>query len=137
MLARSSNSSKSLAQESLKNPEVREWIIRGMEKVIQYELKKLCSDDANSVQQSKEKEKICNFPWKEVIAEIIKYCPTLYKLLLSGTTTKAVRQNRQHLICTIVCMLCKFRKPNMSLLQRLVSTLLYASHAGTGVCTIN
>lgn len=78
-----------------------------MGKVIQYiyiyELKKLCSDDANSVQQSKEKEKICNFPWKEVIAEIIKYCPTLYKLLLSGTTTKAVRQNRQHLPLCACC----------------------------------
>lgn len=95
---------------------------------------KLCSDTVSSIQQSKKKESISVFPWEELSAEIREHCPTLYNLLISCTTTTSTRQNQQQLICTIVCMLCKFRRSNMSLLQRLVSALLYASHVGTEVC---
>ena len=117
----------------LKDPKARPWIVKGIGKIVEYEIKKLCSDSTNSVQRSKRKQNICNFPWASIRSEIMEYCPTLYSLLLSSTTTKAIRHNQMHVISVVVCMLCKFRRSNMSLLQRMVSTLLYAGHVGTAV----
>jgi hypothetical protein len=135
ILARSTNKYKCLANESLKNENIRQWVIIGIGKLLQYELKKICSDNANSILQSKDKEHISKLPWNEILAEIVKYCPTLFFLLTKCTTTSHSKFNQQHLVCTIVCMLCKFRRSNMSLLQRVVTTLLYSSHAGSMVCT--
>ena len=103
-----------------------------MGKIVDYEIKKLCSDRVSSIQQSKTKDSICCFPWDEIRTEIAEHCPVLYSLLLNCTNTDI--EKSQHIICTIVCMICKFHRSNMSLLQRLVSTLLYAGHVGTGVC---
>ena len=133
-LARSRNSSKSIAIDALKDGEGRKWITAGIGKVVKYELQLLCSDRASSVQQSQNRDDVTNFPWKGVIEECAKYCPTLWSILISCTTTKTERSNQLYFVAAIVCMLSKFRSSRMSLFQKLVSTILYADHVGTAVC---
>ena len=50
ILGRSSSSSKCSAMQALKDPEAQKWLVKGVGKVVQFEVKKLCSDRVNSLQ---------------------------------------------------------------------------------------
>ena len=121
--------------QALKDPEAQKWLVKGVGKVVQFEVKKLCSDRVNSLQQSNSEDHIANFPWNKLFFEITENCPTLLSLLLHVTSTKRetkrVRQN--NLTVVVVCMLSKFHHLRMSIFQRLISVLLYAGHVGTMV----
>ena len=90
----------------------------------------MCSDNTGSSQRSKDKKQTSDFPWQNVLQEVKEHCSTLVGILQTCTVTKSKRNNA-HIICAIVCMLCTFRWSNMSLFQRLISTILYAGHTGT------
>lgn len=111
-------------------------MIKGIGSLLRYEVKKLCSQNVNSIQRSKESGSIHNFPWDEILKEAKRNCPTLTKLLIAVSTTKTPRRNQMYLISTIICMLCKHRCSRMSLFQRLISVLLYSGHVGTKVCNV-
>ena len=110
--------------QALKDSEAWKWIIGGVGKIVLYNIKKLCLDQVNSVLKSKKKEDICDFPWCEILDECLKHYLTLLSLLLKSTTTKTTRQNQAHFVCAVICMLAKFHRSNMSLLQKLISMLL-------------
>jgi hypothetical protein len=133
ILARSLNTSKSLALRVMKDPQALKWIVGGVGKILHYEIRRLCCESTNSVIKSKSKDHISIFPWTLLRNEISKYCPTFNALLLKSTATNSKRCNQTHLISVIVCMLCKFRCSDVSLLQRMVSALLYSGHVGTAV----
>jgi L1 cell adhesion molecule like protein len=131
ILARSQNSSKSIAVELLKDDDGRKWVTNGIKNILKYELKQLCSKKVNSIQASKDPSVLSDFPWVKIVDEGLRYCPTLLSFLFECTKTKHEKPNRLYFIGTILCMLAKFRNSSMSLFQRLVSTLLYAEHTGT------
>ena len=56
LLARSHNPSKGLAMQVLKDTKAREWIVKGIGKILRFELKQLCSMHVTSIQRSKDKE---------------------------------------------------------------------------------
>jgi hypothetical protein len=118
---------------TLTDNHARKWLIQGIGKILHYEIKKLCSNEVSSVIQSKSNEHIHNFPWMQMFKECSLYCPTLQTLLLISTKTKTARKNQLHVISVVICMLAKFHCSNMSLFQRLISTILYAGHAGSKV----
>ena len=118
----------------LKDPQTRKWLISGFGKILRYEIKTLCSDKISSVQRSNSKDSLPQFPWRVILEEAMEHCPTLFNLLFQSTMTKKARPNQLHVITVIICMLSKFHRSNMSLLQRLISILLYAEHVGTIVC---
>lgn len=132
VVARSGDLSKSLAIQTLKDPDAYPWLVKGIGTVVNYELQQLCSNHG-SIQRSKEKGSVENFPWDDIAKEAVEHCPTLTSLLLASTTTKAQRTNRKYLFCAIMCMLSKYRRSCMSLFQRLVSVVLYSAHVGTTV----
>lgn len=125
-LARSINCAKSLAKHALQNPEAKKWLLIGFGKLLKYEVRNLCSDKANSILKSKSKENVTKFPWK-VLEECISHCPSLTSLIFSCTKLKP---NQSHPVSVVVCLLAKFHGSNMSLLQRLVSLILYAATLG-------
>ena len=136
LLARSHNPSKSLAIQVLKDTEASKWIVKGIGKVLRFELKQLCSIRVNSVQRSKDKEHLRDFPWEDIVRECLEHCPVLANLLLASTATKKVHPNQKNVLCMITCVLSKFHCSKMSLFQRLVSALLFSGHVGTAVCII-
>ena len=134
ILAWAKNKQKSLAVAVLKDETVKKWIILGVGKLVNQELRKICSDTVQSIQMSRKKEDMNAFPLQPILEETATYCPTLFSILKNCTRSTCLRPNEDIVICTIVCILCKFRRSSMSLFQRAVSALLYASHAGTSVC---
>ena len=115
----------------LKDKKAFPWVALGVGKMIKHEIAKLCSDNVNSLLKSKGKESMGQFPWENLRKEISFHCPTLHKLLYCATTTRVRRPNQDNFVTVLVSMLCKFRSSNMSVLQRMISLLLYAAHSGT------
>lgn len=123
-----------LALSILKDKNSWPWIVKGVGKVLLFELKHLCSIKVNSVLRRKDNESIKRFPWEIIVNEVAKNCPTLTALLLSCTTTrKSTLINQKFIVVVIVSILSKFRCSAMSLFQKMVSMILYAGHAGNKV----
>ena len=59
--------------------------------------------------------------------------PTLLSILESCTETRKVRMNKEAIVGLIIAILCKHRRPSASLLQQIVSVILYSGHASKRV----
>ena len=117
----------------LKDSRVFPYVASGVGKVIKCEIKKMCSTKTDSILNSKDKKHISDFPWESVKKEITQVCPALHTILQPATTSNVERSHQDEFITVLVAMLCKFRCSHMSLLQRMVSVLLFSSHTGTMV----
>lgn len=122
-----------LARRCLKDRVVRKYITKGVGLSLQHEIASLCSDKVNSVLRDKSAQAIETFSWEAVIEEMKTRAPTLLSLLESCTKTKKARKNKKAVIGVIAAILCKHRRPTASLLQRLVSIVLYSGHASKSV----
>ena len=60
IVARASNTSKSIALAALKDPDALKWIVKGIGKRISYEIQSLCSYNIGSIHRSKQKGKLVN-----------------------------------------------------------------------------
>lgn len=118
-----------LARQCLRDCSIRKYIIKGLGLALQHELASLCSDMAESVLRDKHTQAIELFKWESVIEEMKCRAPTLLSLLESCTRTKTPRKNRVTVIGLVTAILCKHRRQTASLLQRLVSIVLYSGHA--------
>lgn len=97
----------------------------------------LCSDLTESVLRDKSNEALKNFQWQYLIDEVTIHAPTLLAILKSCTKVKVPRVNQQEgAIGVIVAILCKNRRGSASLVQRLVSVILYSGHASKRVSVI-
>ena len=131
-LVQSQNSARTIALKALKNPRSLAYVMKGIGKFAEYELK-ICSSSVNSILRSQCNKHLHVFPWREVFTDCIQHCPCLTTILLSVTASKIDHPNRKKIVSMIICILAKFRCSKMSLLQRLLSALLFSSHVGTSV----
>ena len=88
----------------------------------------ICSSNFSSVLKKKHNE-LRNFSWEEIWAEFVEQVPLLLSFLQS------ILPNADKVFITfVVCMLLKKRCKHMSLMQRLVSVLLYGNATNKQVC---
>ena len=127
-------SRKRISLECIKNPSSRQYTIQYFHSLINKELKYLCSDRVNSILQS---NCIESFTWKRLIDELKRYAPTLFGFLHACVQTKASprQKNGDAVLGICAAILLKHRYFNMSLVQKILSIVLYAGHAGKQVCT--
>ena len=118
-----------LARQCLKDPVTRRFITKGVGLSLRHEVAKLCSDKVSSVLQDKSVEALETFSWEAIIEEMKNRAPTLLSVLDSCTETRKPRKNRKAVTGIITAILCKHRRPTFSLLQRLLSVVLYSGHA--------
>ena len=123
---------QSFAKHALKNEAVRRFIISGLKKYVKVEMKQLCSD---SFLLDKGKEKLCNFTWNALDAVIKGKAPILHSLLKSCISSHSAL-NDQIIIGVCASILAKACRPAASLIQHIVSTILYAGHSGKQVCSM-
>ena len=89
----------------------------------------LCS---NSVLLNKDREALSRFSWDDITQELKLKSPLLHAMLES-CLPKAMGLDIQVIIGTCICVLAKSRRSSASLLQRVVSLILYQGHAGKQV----
>ena len=94
----------------------------------------MCSRaNTNSILCNQSSDALNTFTWGKLHDELAERAPLLLTLLEMCTHTRKPRINRQAVIGLCAVILLKFRFSKMSLVQKIVSLILYAGHAGKQV----
>ena len=108
-------------------------IVKKLGGLVCSEVAKLCSLKVNSILRLPI-ESFEKFSWKTLFTELEEYAPVLYFILTCATKTKRKRHaDPEIIIGTIIAILCKHRCSTLSLLQKLMSVVLYSSHTAKQV----
>lgn len=99
-------------------------ILKSVALQVRHKMTQICSEKHNSVLRNPTAKNIEEFNWKKVCAELQATVPTLFKLL-SSILPKA----EERFLVLVICMLLKKRCKFMSLVQTVMSTLLYGQSA--------
>ena len=125
----------SIANECFEDPELRKFIVSKIGTIIHDKLQQMCSNQFKSVLKSQDPAVMTTFKCKQVINEMELCSPTLLQILTKCTTFRRTRKKeadekskvkqswnikQQSLIAMCVSMLCKFRRPSMCLMQKMI-----------------
>lgn len=126
-------SRKTVAVESMRDPDVKHHIVNLIGKEVRNEIRLMSSDSTKSFLRSKAKEDMEEFKWDRLYTELASTAPVLLSILNAATKTRVPRRNAHIIICTCAAILLKHRNPKMSLLQKIISIILYAGHTSKQV----
>ena len=124
-------SKKTIAVESMKDPSTRQVLVKLFGKEVRKEVRSMASE---SFLSSQSKDDLKNFQWDRLHTELSLKAPLLLNILFDVTKTRVPRPNSHIVIGICVAILLKHRNPKMSLLQKIISLVLYAGHASKQVC---
>jgi len=111
-----------------KDDKIKDHAVNKVASMIHDEIKKMCSHTVNSILQRT--SATSSFQWVDLINELEVHAPTLMTILNSATKTRCYRCNRSGVIGMCAAMLLRFRYSRMSLVQKLISIILYVGHSG-------
>ncbi len=117
----------------MKDNVVKKHIIRLVSNIVHVEMKKLCSESAQSVLCKSDPETIKLFSWKTLKCELAAVAPVLNRVLESTGVTHKNRPNFDAVVCLCVALLARNRNPKMSLVAKIFSLILYAGHSSKEV----
>ena len=118
-----------LARRCLENDDIRKCIISGVSRMLRKEIATLCSNLVPSVLRDKSNDGLKSFQWKCLLDELQTHAPMLLEILKSCTKVRRPISQQQAVIGVITAILCKNRRNSASLIQRLISVILYSGHA--------
>lgn len=121
------------AGECLKIPQLRQYIIKKIGKLVRLELCQLCSDKTASILRQHSAENFKDFSWNTITNELLTNAPILMSILTECIKTKTPRVNSEAVIATCVGLLVKNRFKKMCFIQKIVSLILYAGRANKQV----
>ena len=84
----------------------------------------MCSDTAASVLKSDKKEDLSAFSWNKLTQELSRHAPTFLSILKECTKTRVTRANNEAVV-GICAAILKHRFNEMSLVQKIVSIILF------------
>lgn len=126
-------SKKAVVEECFKDPVVKKHLMAKVGRVIHSELSAMCSEKVSSVLLKRSKDAYNDFNWDTLYTELEVNASTLLSILQSCTKTRRPRPNRKATIGMCTAILLKYRFSKMSLIQRILSLILYAGHSGKQV----
>ena len=132
-----SHTFSAIVSNCLEDAVVKKHINSKVGNLVQTEITNLCSNRCNSVLRRHSKEYLLSFKWDDVQKEMQEYVPTLLSLLQSAIHTRRPRPNQDAVIAMCTAMMCKLRRPDMSIAHKTLSLILYAGHASKKVCIKN
>ena len=122
-----------LVRECFKDDTVRKYIIRKLGSMAHNEIVTLCSDKVNSTMLNPHPDLLSSFTWEELYLEMNNHCPVLTQVINYATRTRQTRANQKAIICFCVAIMCNNRRTSMSLVQQIISVLLYTGHTSKEV----
>ena len=124
----------SILKQLLNKVEMQQYAAKVMGKLIQLELKSLCSDKNVSVFRVRSKKDIMDFQWESLWQELCERAPLLLTLLQHAYPSK--RLLPKPVLCMLISILFKHRNHKMCRVQAIISIVLRAGHAGKQVCLL-
>ena len=100
-------------------------------------MKVVCSDATASMLRNDEREQLSSFSWDALIKELSTNAPIFTSILKECTKTKVKRINEQAVIGVCAGILLKHRFNRMSLLQKIISIILFNGCSSKAVSKIN
>ena len=137
-----------IVDQFFKDLKLRKHMAAKIGRIVQDEISVMCSDKFSSVLQN---HSIHSFSCEGVLAEMEACAPTLLSILRMCTSApkrprKGKRQKQRNkaipdasaAISVCAAILCRHRRPSTSLLQRVVSLVLYEGHSSkhAGLLTV-
>ena len=123
-----------IVRECFTDPKTRQFVLNYLGNIICKEIKTMVSLESNSILQS---SKLEDFKWDMLLNELNKYAPIFINLLQCLTKTKTKRSSEKAVIGMCASILLKHRYSRMSLIQKIISIILYAGHTSKQVCTLH
>lgn len=124
---------QSVAIECLKEPSTRKHLLKRIGMLVRNELIALCSDSSNSILRQQCVSELKEFTWKKLLSELENKAPVFLTILRECTHTRRPRSNRDAVMGMCAAILLKHRFSNMSLVQKMMSLVLYGGHSGKQV----
>lgn len=122
-----------LVRECFKDEIVRKYIIKKVGNMVHHEIVSLCSDRVNSTLLNPPTKLLSCLTWEGLYSELIGICPILTQILKCGTETRHPRTNQRAIILLCISIMCNQRCKSMSLVQQIISVLLYSGHCSKQV----
>lgn len=127
-------SKKAVAVECMKDDVVQKHILKLVGKMVHTEIKKFCSDSANSILKRDDPQCIKTFSWESFNSEISKFSPVLKGIFQATCKRRMSKTNFNVVLCVCVSLLLRNRNPRMNLIQKIISLVLYGGHSSKQVC---
>ena len=124
---------QTVAIECLKEKTTRVYLFKRIGIIIRNELKVMCSDSTDSILSHQSVSELKDFTWSKLLSELEHYAPTFLMILRECTCTRQPRFNRDGVIGMCAALVLKLRFSKMSLVQKLMSLVLYGGHSGKQV----
>ena len=118
-------SKKSVANEAMKDPDIKKYIVKLVGKEVSKEVRCMASDSADSILKSMDADQLKCFTWDTLLNEIGRFAPVLQTILESSTRTRVPRSNTKGVIGMCLAVILKHRNPKMNLVQKINSLILY------------
>lgn len=136
-------SRSSIARQVVKDSRIRKMVVERMGKFLSQELTNIASLKTNSVLRNRSCEALEQFSWKSLLLEFEREAPNTLSLLKQcahvkrrihkpvGEGGRSERRvpNEEAAVGMCLAILLRARSQRMNLVQRLISILLYGSHA--------
>lgn len=122
----------------MNNNKMREKVLCLLVKKIRKEMSNMCSFEVLSILRKKASEDLATFQWSKFINELEEYAPSLLNILrgcilnkrsLKTAPLRQPKYNEDAIIGICAAILLRYRNQRLNLIQRIVSILLYCSHA--------
>ena len=117
----------------MKDSKMQMYTIQLLGLTVRKEIATMCSDHVNSLLRDQSASALTGFMWGKLYDELTIHAPKLLALLECCTHTRKPRRNRMAVIGMCAALLLKFRFRRMSLVQKILSLILYAGHSGKQV----
>ena len=126
-------SKSAIVAEVFEDPISREFMLRKFGVLLRRELTLMCSEKTKSILNSQCMLDLQEFSWKKFLSKMASNAPLLLSILQSCTYTRKRRLNQNAAIGMCSAILLKLRYSKMSMVQRIVSFILYAGNSGKQV----
>ena len=126
-------SKATVVRECINDPMMFKYVVNHISRILQSELRKMCSSEVNSVLKQQMPTYFQDFTWDMLLKEAELHAPVLLALMKACTKTKSPRSNRYGTMGMCIAILLKYRYDKMCLVQKILSLILYAGHSSKQV----
>lgn len=126
---------KSVADNSYKHGLIQPYLNKALLVRLKNELQCCQSSVTNSSLLHSQPSDLASFSFSKLEMELQKQAPTFYKFLHYLTSIQKKRPIQQStIICICSSIILRYRRPDMSAIQKLISCILFAGHCSKEVC---
>ena len=126
-------SRKAVAEQCFKDPSTKKYLLEVFGREIRKDIRHISSSKTPSCLRYSSPEDLCTFTWDKLLTELSTGAPTLLEILRAATRKRIPRSNTIGVICMCAGIILKHHNPTLSLVQKILTVILFAGHVSKQV----